>query len=332
MDGYPHAKGDGMVEGPVPSDFFQYLLSPLDPSSFFEEYFEAKHLHIQRALSDHFEKVISFEEIMDFLGKSGTTYPNIQVVRDGQEVPFSRYTRDEVIGGRYHFHQVVDPEKLGELFAKERSSIRIFHAHRCLKKVGGWCRELETVFRCPVQANIYLSPPESRGFGIHFDTHSVFALQLEGAKHWKIFDEPFPRPLGGEQEPSQEFMARVGRARCIYEDDLEKGELLYIPRGVLHEVSSGSLPSIHLTFGVRQHSTYDLLQQLARSGREKLSMRKLLPISTYQSGEFEAYKRDLLRIVEEALDDELGRMTAPFTSEEPGMDVGSIQKFFETCS
>ncbi len=267
---------------------------------------------------------------MDFLNKPSNTYPTIQVVRDGQEVPFSRYTNNEVIDDRYHFNQVVDPKKLGEVFSQERSSIRIFHAQRNIEKVAGWCRKFEAIFCCPVQANIYLSPPESRGFGIHFDRHDVFVLQLEGAKNWKIYDSPIPFPLHGEQEPPQEFVNRVGNAKCIYEGDLNKGDLLYVPKGYIHEVSSGSLPSIHITFGVRQLNGYDSIRKLVKSSHGNMSMRKSLPISAYQQGAFEEYKRGLIRIVAETLDREMDRMSTSFMSEERAVGVDQIKQFYET--
>lgn len=310
------------------SDFFQYLIAPHDPALFVAEYFDAKPLHIKRASPDYFEDVLSLDEVIEFLNKDGNVYPNIQVVRDGQEVTSSRYTYDEVIRG-YHFNQVIDPKKLGEVVAQEKSSIRIFHAQRNIKKVGLLCQELEAVFRCPVQANIYLSPPESRGFGVHFDTHSVLALQLQGAKHWKVFDSPFPLPLNGEQEAPESFMKRVANAKCIFEGDVTKGDFLYIPRGFLHEVSSGPLPSVHITFGLRQHSAYDLFDRLV-SDKNNLSMRKSLPLSIYQEGQFEACKKDILRFVEESLDQQWEEMSSSAKSAEAADSVDQIRKVFES--
>jgi len=312
------------------ADFLQYLISPHEPSTFFDQHFDAKPLHVKRERPDYFDRVLSFEKIMEFLGNPANTYPNIQVVRDGQEVPFDYYTNSDVIGGRYHFNQVVDPKKLGQVFAQEKSSIRIFQAQRTFQSVAKWCRELEAIFRCPVQANIYLSPPETRGFGIHFDTHSVFALQLEGAKHWKIFDSPFPLPFNDEREAPRAFTQRVSDAKCIYEEDLTKGDLLYIPRGYLHEVSSGPQPSVHITFGVRQHSGYDLLSNAIASSREEMSLRQSLPTSIYHQDEFKAFKDNMIRLLEESLDDEFQKMTTQFGNTEPEKGADQIKKFFET--
>ena len=39
-----------------------------------------------------------------------------------------------------------------------------------------------------VGANVYLTPPGTQGFAPHFDDVDVFILQLEGKKHWRLYE------------------------------------------------------------------------------------------------------------------------------------------------
>lgn len=34
----------------------------------------------------------------------------------------------------------------------------------------------------------YLTPPDSQGFAPHYDDIEAFVLQLEGKKHWRLYN------------------------------------------------------------------------------------------------------------------------------------------------
>ena len=63
-------------------------------------------------------------------------------------------------------------------------------------------------------------------------------LQLDGRKQWTVYDQPFaswPRP-DHVRRPSAEFMAEMGGRKQQFV--LQAGDLLYIPRGVVHEATT----------------------------------------------------------------------------------------------
>ena len=39
-----------------------------------------------------------------------------------------------------------------------------------------------------VGTNMYLTPPGTQGFAPHYDDVEVFILQLEGKKHWRVYE------------------------------------------------------------------------------------------------------------------------------------------------
>jgi hypothetical protein len=57
-------------------------------------------------------------------------------------------------------------------------------------RISAVARQLSARFgQCNVSANLYVTPPRSQGFMVHYDDHCVFVLQLEGRKRWNIWDQ-----------------------------------------------------------------------------------------------------------------------------------------------
>jgi bifunctional lysine-specific demethylase and histidyl-hydroxylase NO66 len=98
-----------------------------------------------------------------------------------------------------------------------------------------------------------------QGFAPHFDDVDVYVLQVEGRKRWRVY-----APLPGHALPrysSRDFLdAEIGT--CMLDAVLAPGDLLYLPRGTIHQAES--LPgdaSLHLTVSAdHQRSWADLLE------------------------------------------------------------------------
>lgn len=113
-----------------------------------------------------------------------------------------------------------------------------------------------------VGSNVYLTPPNSQGFAPHYDDIEAFVLQLEGAKHWKVY---------GPRNP-QENLPRVSSTNFTQEEigepildvKLEPGDMLYFPRGFIHQAETvEGKHSLHITVSMYQKTSYaDLLEAL----------------------------------------------------------------------
>jgi hypothetical protein len=133
-----------------------------------------------------------------------------------------------------------------------------------------------------VGANAYLTPPHARGFPAHFDAHDVFVLQLEGTKHWSVYPPAMAAPL-----PDQWFPVHGKPLGLpLYEVALQAGDLLYIPRGYVHEARTSTCASLHLTVGVDALTWLDLLASaLTGVGMRLASFRQSLPVRLFDHQE-----------------------------------------------
>jgi hypothetical protein len=154
-----------------------------------------------------------------------------------------------------------------------------------------------------MQTNIYFTPPRAQGFKPHWDTHDVFVLQTAGSKSWSIFDTKIPLPLLGQKfDPEKDKPGEVSQ-----EFVLEAGDMVYIPRGVMHAARSTDLPSLHITTGLMAYTWADFfVQAAAAAGLADAALRENLPLGFSQPGfpaeEKARLVRDKLRRVEGFVD------------------------------
>ena len=76
-----------------------------------------------------------------------------------------------------------------------------------------------------VGANVYLTPPGTQGFAPHWDDVDAFILQLEGKKHWRIYElqDKEKLPIFSSKNLTQD---EIGDP-CL-EATLEAGDMLYV--------------------------------------------------------------------------------------------------------
>jgi ribosomal protein L16 Arg81 hydroxylase len=114
-------------------------------------------------------------------------------------------------------------------------------------------RELAYVF-----AVSYLTPPGgAQAVPAHSDDQDVFIVQIAGRKSWRVWPPlvalPYPDEMAGKRGGiplRREDLAAVP----LLQVELQPGDLLYVPRGFVHEASSvGEAPSLHVTLTVPSH-------------------------------------------------------------------------------
>lgn len=213
------------------------LLAPIQVSTFRHEYWEATPLIISRDDPQYFQELLSLQDVDEILSTSSLRSTDIRLVRDGHESSLNKQT----VSGSPAL-------RLEQVYAEYREGstivLQFIHErwHPLMKLVSSLSAELSAGF----QVNAYLTPRNSAGLGLHYDSHDVFVLQVAGSKHWRLFEPVVRLPLRGQ--PYQRD--KLTSARQLQEFDLKAGDLLYLPRGFIHEATSSDETSLHLTVGV----------------------------------------------------------------------------------
>ena len=155
-----------------------------------------------------------------------------------------------------------------------------------------------------VYANAYLTPACSHAVAAHADDRDVLVLQILGKKRWKVYksvpvEYPFDKEQVGKHGNAVDSSVFEG-GLCFDGDDvvLNPGDVLYLPRGYVHEattenssdVLSENDPSFHITVAIATHDwcLSVLLSETIRDTLDRLpKFRKALPIGPCE--EYESF-------------------------------------------
>lgn len=173
-------------------------------------------------------------------------------------------------------------------FYRDGCSIRFLNPQTFIPQIHELNATLQEYFHCMTGANVYLTPPNSQGFAPHYDDIEAFVLQIEGKKLWKLYaprteNEFLPRVSSGNFKPDE-----IGNP--ILERTLEAGDLMYFPRGTIHQAQT--VPghhSLHITLSVYQKTSFgDLLEILVPQALEKainsdVELRRGLPLNLWNN-------------------------------------------------
>jgi hypothetical protein len=222
--------------------------------------------------------LFSLDDVDLLVSSAGLRLPAFRLVKDGETLPASRYTKTTRTGSN-EATGVLDARAVFEEFT-DGATIVFQGMHRYWAPLADYCRRLEIALGHPVQANAYITPPGAQGFGAHEDEHDVFVLQSHGTKHWKVHqrhDLPPTRPL-------------------LIDSEVAPGDSLYIPRGFPHSASTQERESVHITIGILAVTWAAALTEAVKSVESDPVWRQPLPLR------FAVEEDGLAREVKEHLD------------------------------
>ncbi|MFB7469220.1 JmjC domain-containing protein [Streptomyces sp. NPDC056224] len=172
--------------------------------------------------------------------------PYLEMVRGGRNLELGDFTTPRSVGG-HEFPGYADPDKVLRRISSGATLLmrNVEHWHPGAAALAG---RLGTELGCPVEAFVFVTPAGEQGLGSHRDDADVFVVQLNGSKRWQVHGVPAGDAweVGYEPDPGP----------VVLETTVERGQVLYIPRGAPHSAvgRSGGL-SIHLSLTVRRPGT-----------------------------------------------------------------------------
>lgn len=232
-----------------------YILDPICQRTFFDNYWEKEFLYINRSAPEHYNSLLTIQALDSALCGHAIRTEDCRFSRESRVLmgDVASFSNNRALAG------IIDARKARNLFS-EGWTIVFERAHRWHAALNSLCADLFEHLSHHTQCNIYLSPPNSYGFGPHFDTHDVFALQIHGRKKWKIYsnyiDLPTPEQATHLPSPPDES--------STVELVLEPGDALYLPRGLVHDADSLDEASTHITLGILSYTWSDLFSSLVR--------------------------------------------------------------------
>jgi hypothetical protein len=249
------------------------ILRPVEPAEFFRDHWEQQPLPVLRNDPTYYRGLFSRPDVDTVLA---FTRPKFLHPEDFK--PHAPPAHNFVQGW------LADEESVPVEFYADLADVQRAFGHgktviiRAMQHrwgpIASMARRLEEFFGCPVHTNLYLTPPGAQGFSVHYDTHEVFVLQIEGTKHWRFYGSARELPL----EEERATLNRDQLGASTQEVFLQPGDMLYMPRGHAHEAFTSDRTSLHLTVGVRVFRWVDLLQQaLADLAAQDVRLRHSLP-------------------------------------------------------
>ncbi|XP_012259857.2 ribosomal oxygenase 1 [Athalia rosae] len=230
---------------------FKWLISPLPLETFYRTSWEIAPLYIKRNTPEYYKHVMSTPMIDSILRKYYLQFTkNVDVTSysDGK-----RETHNPI--GRALPSVVWD-------YYMNGCSVRLLNPQTFIPKLHVLNATLQEYFGCLVGANAYLTPPNTQGFAPHYDDIEAFILQIEGKKRWRLYkprsdDEFLPRLSSDNFDQSE-----IGDP--IMDIVLEAGDLLYFPRGTIHQGETiDDTHSLHVTLSTFQRNSWgDFFEKL----------------------------------------------------------------------
>ncbi len=252
------------------------LLAPITPEQFFADYHDRKPLHV-RGGAAKFAQALSWRQINRLLDMTHIwSSQSFKLVIDGQGVPAEDYcvravSRDNDPSLQPAADKVRD-------WVRRGASVVLNDVDSLTPGMAAISAALEGAGLGKAQANVYISWQSHKAFPAHFDTHDVWAVQVEGEKTWNLWDGradwPIPHPafrhLG---QPHHERAKGKLREQVL----LRTGDLLYLPRGWYHDALAEAPASVHITYGLHAPLGIDLVNMLLERAIQDTEFRKPLP-------------------------------------------------------
>ena len=245
-----------------------------DPAAFVRDHWAKAPLLRRGAGPGGFDDLLSLDDVDRILSTTSPRTPAFRMVKDGKPLPPSAYTKSGRMGS-VPLSDLADPGRVFDQFHRG-ATIVLQSLQRYWAPLTAFSRDLELFLTHPVQVNAYLTPPASRGLGVHHDTHDVFVLQVHGRKLWQVWDAAVPFPLGHQKQLPAGAEAPTEEPQVSAE--LAPGDCLYVPRGFRHAARTAETASLHLTVGMLTRNWNDLLREVVELATEEAWFRESLPV------------------------------------------------------
>ena len=234
-------------------------------------------------------------------------------LRYGGDIDVVKY-----INGKRHTvnpSQSIEYDLISDFFNEQKCSMRLLAPQLFSPSLAKLMCLGDELFCCDTGVNAYITPAPSiqensddvkqeQGFAPHYDDIDAFLIQTEGEKKWNLCI-PKDKDLLA-LTPSSDFKMEEVQKFKVWEGTLKKGDLLYMPRGIIHYGTTKvgqSTHSTHVTISNQQNNSWaDLLERTVNKAlkietRDNIEFRENLPHDLFDQKNIEEVKKRHLKLL-----------------------------------
>jgi ribosomal protein L16 Arg81 hydroxylase len=232
------------------------LVAPSSEREFLDSFAQKRRFLVKTTQPNRFASLLSWAMINHLI--DADIIRSFGVLLKGQRVPESMYRRGQ--------EERLHPDMLQQL-AAQGVSIVINRIDKYVPSVASLADAIERRVGHLVWVNCYITFGTASAFKPHYDTHDVLAVQIQGAKRWRGYGVPIVQPT----EASRNCETTFGDP--LWEELVEPGDMLYVPRGEAHDAVCEIKPSVHLTIAIQAPNGVDLLNWMAQLAEDNAVFR-----------------------------------------------------------
>src|SRR5215475_5849589 len=213
-----------------------------DEDEFFATYHTRRSLLRRGALTGDPREILSIADMDEIVHQEGMRPSLLRMLGQGTGVAGASMTRRLEL--RREGKAIDDALAPDKVYAHFRSGKTLIHAglNHTRPNLRRLCAILTEKFAAPSEAVAYLTPARQQGARAHSDPSDVYVIQLEGTKHWRVWDTPDSRRLGIDRDYT---LAELGQP--MLDVSLRPGDVLYVPYGTPHVAAAEEQVSLHVT-------------------------------------------------------------------------------------
>jgi len=228
------------------------LVAPLSEAEFLDSFAQKHRLLVKTTQPDRFASLLSWTTINHLIDADVIQSSKYRLLLKGQKVPEPMYRRGQ--------EERLHPDMLQQL-AAQGVSIVLDGIDKYVPSIATVADAIERRVGHTVWVNCYITFGTASAFKPHYDSHDVLAVQIQGVKRWRGYGIPVVHPV---TPFSRHRGAEITFGNPVWEELVEPGDILYVPRGEAHDAVCEVKPSVHLTIGILAPNGIDLLNWMAQ--------------------------------------------------------------------
>ncbi|MDB5934651.1 MAG: Cupin 4 [Massilia sp.] len=236
------------------------LIFPLAVDEFIAQYHERNFLHVRRDDFEYFRNLYEDLELERNIWCNSMAWGEISLARPTASGSDDQYAALAPCGATI------------QAALADGYTVVMNNYQNKSEVIGSFCRDVERFFFARCNVNLYMTPPDCQGLSPHYDDQDVYVMQLDGSKKWRLYE-------GGPGLPTevQQYFCPETADLSFVEVVLLPGDVLYLPRGFIHEAKAQSVQSTHLTLSVSAVRLVTFLKELLdRTAETDVELRKAI--------------------------------------------------------